>query len=439
MRSCASRIRCLLPLLTAVVLTACGGGSSGGGPVPGDAPPAGNQGSGGINAVDKRDLPHIVLVSIDGFRWDYPDQFATPAIDRLIANGVRAHSLRPVYPTVTFPNHYSIATGLNPSNHGIVANAFPSRDGLRWYSLNDRAAVRDGSWYGGEPVWVAAEASGLVAATYFFVGSEAEIAGIRPTYWEPFDAGVPGATRVDQVLQWLNMPDETRPHLITLYFGSIDSTGHEFGPGSVQIEAEVAAVDQLIGQLLDGIDQSPVSQETYVILVSDHGMSTHIPGSTDLVLTDVVDLTDISVVGGTSYAFLYFDQEDPNRAAGIRDAINSSWQHGQAWLRDDAPAGWAITPTSRFPDVIVQADDRYRVARDPARLAQLPVGLHGWAPGFPDMDGVFIASGPRLPRGVAVDAASVLDVYPLLLEILEIPLTTPIDGDVDVLAGLLED
>ena len=431
--------RCLPLILAAIVLSACGGGSAGNAPDPGGPLPPVTGGSGGINAVEKRDLPHIILVSIDGFRWDYPDQYATPAIDRLITKGVRARSLRPVFPTVTFPNHYSIATGLNPSSHGIVANAFPSRDRQRWYSLNDPAAVGDGSWYGGEPVWVAAEVSGLVTAAYFFVGTEAEIGGIRPTYWRPFDASVPGAARVDQVLQWLDMPDEARPHFVALNFGNVDSTGHQFGPDAVQTETAIAEIDQLIGQLLDGVDQSPVSQEVYVILVSDHGMSTHIQGSADLVLSDIVDLADVAVVGSGSYAFLFLDQDDPNRAVQIRDAINSGWPNGRAWLRDDAPVEWHVTPASRFPDVIVQADDRYRVAADPARLARLPAGLHGWAPGFAAMDGIFIASGPGLPQGVTVDSASVMDVYPLMLEILEIPLTAPIDGNVDALAGLLED
>ena len=178
-----------------MMLAACGGGSST--PAPAAViPPPPPPGSGGINDIDKRALPYVVLVSFDGFRWDYQDRFATPGMDRLAAAGVRTQSLQPVFPTVTFPNHYSIATGLNPSSHGIVANSFPSRDRQRWYSLSDPSAVGDGSWYGGEPAWVAAESSGMVAAAYYFVGTEAEIGGIRPTYWQPFDASVPGDIRV---------------------------------------------------------------------------------------------------------------------------------------------------------------------------------------------------------------------------------------------------
>ena len=360
-------------------------------------------------------------------------------MDRLAAAGVRAQSLRPVFPTLTFPNHYSIVTGLNPSNHGIVANQFPSRGRQRWYSLRDPIAVGDGTWYGGEPAWVAAESSGIVAAAYYFVGTEAAIGGIRPTYWRPFDATVPGDIRVDQVLQWLNMPDDTRPHFITLYFGNTDSVGHQFGPDSVEIDVAVAGLDQLLVRLLNGIDQSSVSQAVYVILVSDHGMSTHLPGASDMVLSDVVELTGISVVDGGSYAFLFLDQPDRNRASQIRDTINASWANGRAWLRDEAPVEWKVTPESRFPDIIVQADAGYRVVENPGRLAQLPLGLHGWAPGFADMHGIFLAAGPRLPQGLTINAVSVLDVYPLLLDILEIPLAVPIDGDIEVLTGLLQE
>jgi len=432
----------LAHVLAVLALAACGGSSSGATTTPNTASPpvaTNGGGSGGSNDLDKQDLPHVVLVSLDGFRWDYQDRFATPGMDRLAATGIRAASLQPVFPTVTFPNHYSIATGLNPSSHGIVANSFPSRDRQRWYSLGDPAAVGDGTWYGGEPAWVAVEAAGMVAATYFFVGSEAAIGGIRPTYWEPFDGSVPGDVRVDRVLEWLNMPDDTRPHFIAVYFGDADSVGHQFGPDSVEIAVTVAELDRLLIRLLDGIDQSPVSGEVTVILVADHGMSTYQPGSEVLVLSDVLDLSAMSVVGGGAYAFLFQEQPDLARAVQVRDAINAVWQHGHAWLRDEAPAAWQVTPESRFPDIIVQADAGFRVVESPGQLAQLPVGLHGWAPGFTDMQGIIVAAGPRLPRGVAIDSVSVLDVYPLVLEILDIPLVAPIDGDPQALAGLLQD
>ena len=230
------------------------------------------------------------------------------SMDRLAAEGVRAHSLSPVFPTLTFPNHYSIATGLFPSNHGLVANAFPSLDRQRFYSLRDPSAVGDGSWYGGEPAWVATESSGMVAAAFFFVGTEAEIGGIRPTYWQSFDSTIPGDARVTQVLEWLNLPDETRPHFITLYFEDVDSAGHQFGPNSVQTGVAVSRVDQYLGQLLAGIEQTPVSGNVTVVLVSDHGMSTVAAGSTVLILEDLISLDDMTVIGRGPIHISFFRQ-----------------------------------------------------------------------------------------------------------------------------------
>ena len=166
----------------------------------GIAATAWSQGSGGVNSPAQQGKPYVILISIDGFRYDLQRLFDTPGMDRISANGVKADAMVPVYPTLTFPNHYSIATGLYPANHGIVDNEFYSRDRQRFYSLRDRRAVQDGSWYGGTPLWVAAEQQGMVSAAYFFVGTEADVQGIRPTYWYPFNGTVPGEDRVTQVL-----------------------------------------------------------------------------------------------------------------------------------------------------------------------------------------------------------------------------------------------
>lgn len=424
-----------------LLLAACSGGSSsppGSPPPPTPLPPPSVNGSGGVNDIDKQDRPYIILVSFDGFRANYQDMYATPALDRLTSAGVKAEALVPVYPTLTFPNHYSIATGLDPSNHGIVANAFPSRDRSRFYSLSDPSTVGDGTWYGGEPIWVATESTGMVTATYYFVGTEAAIGGIRPTFWQSFDASVPGDVRVDQVLTWLNRPIESRPHMITLYFGDVDRTGHIFGPESAQTAASVGAVDQHLGRLLDGIQQSPVADNVYVIVVSDHGMSTQLPGSTIFMLDSVVTLDGITVVGSGAYAFLFFDNPDATRAAQIRDTINASWTNGRAYLKEDVPTDWNISPTSRFPDVIVQPDPQHLVVSDASRLNSLPTGFHGWEPDFSDMHGIFVASGPRLAAGTTIAPVEGTDVYALMLEILDIPLSTPIDGDSDTLPSLLQ-
>ncbi|MEX0708902.1 MAG: ectonucleotide pyrophosphatase/phosphodiesterase [Woeseia sp.] len=378
-------------------------------------------GTGGINSESRYDKAYIVLISIDGFGWDYTERFEIPALDRLIERGVRAESLKPVYPTLTFPNHYSIATGAYPAEHGIVANRFPHEDPSAWYNYKDRDTVQDGSWYGGEPIWVAAERAGMVSAAYFFVGTEAPVDGISPSHWYPYSADVPGNERVDQVLRWLKLPEERRPHVVTLYFEDVDTASHRYGPDSPENMAAVKEVNGYLSRLLDGIEALTVSDEVYVVVVSDHGQSVYRDRSATLVLDEIIDLDGIALVEGGSYAFLFLDGSDAVRATRIRDTVNEHWQHGRAWLRAEAPAEWQLGHGARVADVILQPDPGYAVLSTAEHLDRLNVGAHGWAPEFRDMHGIFIAAGGRLPSGCTVGTAEAIEVYPLLLEILGLP------------------
>jgi predicted AlkP superfamily pyrophosphatase or phosphodiesterase len=395
-------------------------------------------GSGGVNAPDQRPKPYLVLVSIDGFRWDYQDRYDTPALDRIAANGVRAERMIPVFPTLTFPNHYSIATGLYPANHKLIGNTFPRRDFSEWYSLRSRKAVQDGKWYGGEPVWVAAEKAGLVTAAYYFVGTEADVQGIPMSYWNPFDASVPGLDRVQQVLDWLAMPDDRRPHLVTLYFEDVDTATHRHGPGSRESIEAIARVDGYLGTLLDGIDALPIAEDTYVVVVSDHGQLAKIRDEPALVLEELVDLDGLDVVDHGAAAFIYFPEPDPARLAAIHDAINDAWRHGLAMRPEETPAAWRVTKAAGFADLIVQADPGYLVFSTADRVDTRSRGDHGWAPEAEGMHAIFLASGPRLPAGRTIGPVRSVDVYPLLMAILGLPTSGPVDGDPGLLAGLLD-
>ena len=396
-------------------------------------------GSGGINAPEHRDKPYLVLISIDGFRWDYQDLYDTLALDRIAANGVRAERLVPVFPTLTFPNHYSIATGLYPANHGLVGNTFPNAARTDWYSISMRETVQDGRWYGGEPVWVAAEKAGMVTAAYFFVGTEADIQGVPMTYWHQFDDSVPGRDRVDQVLEWLTMSEEQRPHLLTLYFEDVDKATHRYGPGSAKSIAAIEKVDRYLETLLDGIEALAHGNEVYVVVVSDHGQMEKRRAEEEILIIDkVVDTTDLIILDHGAAAFIYIPGNDSVRAAKIRDEINAEWAHGKAMLRRDTPDKWRIAEDGRFADVFVQADPGYLVFSTTARVENLSRGDHGWAPEAEGMHGIFVASGPRLPKEGKIEAISAVDVYPLMMEILGLPLTTPIDGDPDKLVPLLQ-
>ncbi len=383
------------------------------------------------------EAPYLVLVSIDGFRHDYPDLYPTPALARIAAAGVRAASLRPVWPTLTFPNHYSIATGLYPAEHGIVGNRFPAADRESWYEYKDRTTVQDGRWYGGEPIWVAAERAGLPAAAYYFVGTEAPVGGVSPSDWRAFDDGVPGEARVAQALDWLARPDETRPHVVTLYFEHVDVASHRHGPGSAEAAAAVATVDGWLGELLDGIARLPVARQTYVVVVSDHGQLPTRLDEPSFVIEEVANLDGVQVVNHGSLAMLFLDPAERERAAGLRDAINARWEHGRAWLRDEAPAAWHVAGSPRMPDLLVQADPGYTVVSRAGGEVKLTAGDHGWAPETAGMHGVFLACGPGLPAGRRLPAIGAVDVYPLLLDMLGLPDGRGVDRE-SPLAGLLE-
>ncbi len=391
-------------------------------------------GSGGTNAARHRATPYVILVSLDGFRHDYRSLHDTPALDCVASSGLSAEALLPVYPTLTFPNHYSIATGLYPGRHGIVDNTFYDDARERRYTLSDREAVSDGRWYGGDPLWVVAEKNDMVSAAFFFVGTEADIQGIRPTYWKRFNASIPGSDRVQQVIDWLKLPAESRPHLITLYFEHVDSTGHRDGIGTETMADAITEVDGYIGDMLKGISDLDVADDVYIIVVSDHGMANYRP-SAPFILSDVINLDGITTVEHGSSVSLYLDEPDALRASIIRDEINERWQRGQAIIPGEAPYAWRVEPGTRFPDVIAQADIRASVM--PRRGGGLSKGDHGWAPEARDMHGIFLAAGPRLPAGRRIGRFRNIDIYPMILELLGLPQTAGVDSDPSTLLPLL--
>src|SRR5687767_14812334 len=239
--------------------------------------------------------PTVVLVSFDGWRWDYDSKFATPNLDRLIARGVRAERLVPSFPSKTFPNHYTLVTGLYPGHHGIIANTIKDPATGRRFSLSNRREVQDPMWWGGEPLWVRLQNEGRQAAPMFWPGSEAPIAGQRPRYWLPYDEGLPGNARVDRVLAWLDLPAATRPALLTLYFEDVDSAAHAGGPDSRAVGEAVRGVDGYLGRLLRGLERRRLLDSINIVVTSDHGLS---ETSMDrvVVLDDYVSLDDVEVV-----------------------------------------------------------------------------------------------------------------------------------------------
>ena len=416
-------------LLVLAALAACSGGRA-----TVQTGPAATQGSGGVNRPEHFDKPHVVLISLDGFRHDYLDTRALPNLRRLMQRGARAKAMIPVFPSLTFPNHYSLVTGLYPEHHGIVANTFYDPARRQTYALGNRDAVSDGSWYRGEPIWVTAETQGMVAACFFWPGSEAPINNVRPTMWKVYDASIPNADRVKTVLEWLRLPAEKRPHLITLYFSDVDSASHAGTLDSRRVDDALRAVDASIGMLVDGIDALPIRSQVYVLVTSDHGMVETTARQT-VRLDSLVDMDEIEQSFGGPVAMLHVRGGEPARASRVRDAINARLHHGRAYLRHEVPEPHRFRDDRRIVDVVIIMEEAWTIVLMP-RLVEAASrivrpdrwGAHGWDPAFATMHAIFIASGPGIRAGATIPLVNNVDVYPLMTELLRLRPAPGIDG-----------
>lgn len=411
-------------LLAAVTLAACVGTRTG----PAPSPTAPSRGTGGVNRPEHLDKPYVVLVSLDGFRPDYLDRDDVPHLRRLVRRGARA-TLRPVFPSLTFPNHYSLVTGLFVDRHGIVANSFfdPARG--QTYSLSNREAVGDGTWYRGEPIWVTAETQGMVASCFFWPGSEAAIKGIRPTEWRSYDASVTMHERVSTIVSWLRLPAERRPHVLTLYFAEVDSASHSGPLDAPAVGAAIRAVDGAVGGLVDAIDALPIRNRVYLIVTSDHGM-VETSAKQTIRLDSLVDMTEIAQAFGGGVANLHL--HEASRAPQVRDAINASLRHGRAYLRDEVPERHRYRGDPRMGHIVVIMDDAWSLVAPPRAGSKSRErerwGAHGWNPAFASMQAVFIAAGPGIPGGQTISTVRNVDVYPLMTAVLGLRAPTGIDG-----------
>ena len=399
--------------------------------------PAMLQAQAGRNSSAHRGKPTVVLISFDGFRPEYLKRLNLPNFERVWRNGVRSTGMIPVFPSKTFPNHYSIVTGMYAENHGVIANRWwdPVRGAA--YGMSDSLAVLDGTWYRGEPIWATAERQGMVAASFFWVASEAAIGGVRPSFYKKYDGRVRNFTRVDSVLSWLALPPARRPHMVTMYFSDTDGAGHEHGPFSPQLDSAAARVDSALGRLLDGVERLPVRDRTVFVLVSDHGMSEAGP-RWYVGLDTLIDLRGVRVAEGGPNANLHVEG-GRMRALVLRDSINRRMRHGRAYLREEVPAHLHYRKDPRIGDLVVIMEDHYQVGYIDRRPRE-NTGAHGWDPrGAPMMAALFIARGPGIPAGREIGPFENIDVYPWLTELLGLKPATGMDGKAGRLAKLIRD
>ncbi len=387
----------------------------------------------GVNEARHADAPYVVILSLDGFRHDYLDLYPSPALQGLARDGVRAERMIPVFPTKTFPSHFSIATGLYAEHHGLVGNRFWAPDKQGFYSIGDREVVEDGTWYRGEPIWVTAERQGMRTAAFFFVGTEADVGGVRPTRWKRYDDSVPNAERVDTVLAWLREPPETRPHLVTLYFSDLDDVGHRDGPESPEVAAAVASVDAHLGTLVDGIAALPHADRVYLVVLSDHGML-----KAEAARAQPLDLSPfpgVQMEEGGPYASLRVAEGGPERLPGLRDSIQALLGEAEVWMRQDVPERLHYSADARIGDLVILASPGATVVT-PDRMPRRDAFTHGWDNQTPEMGAIFLAKGPGIVPGQRIGAFEAVNVYPWLAHILGLD-PAPVDGRLEVLAPIL--
>ncbi|QHL90650.1 alkaline phosphatase family protein [Sphingomonas changnyeongensis] len=381
-----------------------------------------------------------ILISVDGFRPDYLERGVTPVLSRLARQGATG-PMRPAFPSKTFPNHWTLVTGLRPDRHGIVANVM--EDARRPDEQFTMASDDPFWWNEAEPIWVAAERAGVRTATMFWPGSNVGWGGTkpaaryapvesgsRPADWVQFNQAVTGVQRVNAVLDWLRRPPAIRPGFITLYFDTVDTAGHEFGPDDPRTNAAIAALDRDIGLLIDGLAR--LGARANLVIVADHGMAAT-SSARVIALDRIVDPSLYRLVEAGPYASFV---PAAGREAALEAALLAPHPHMQCWRKGDVPARLGYGRHPRVPPYLCLADSGWTIVRT-APTESWTGGAHGYAQDAPDMAALFIGHGPAFRRGTRLSGFDNVAVYPLIARLLGILPKKGLDGDATALAGAL--
>lgn len=360
----------------------------------------------------------VLLISIDGLMPEYIERNVTPNFDRIAQDGVKAESMTVVFPTKTFPTHYSIVTGLYPENHGIIANSFYD------YELDARFSFgppeddhQDGDWWGGEPIWVTVENQSKTAATVFWPGSDSEIRGVRPTRYLDYDESVPNGARIDTVISWLHPEGEVKADFSTLYYSDVDYYGHRFGPHSEEVDRRVREADEWIGYLLEQMEANGLSDMLNLIIVSDHGMA-KLSEDRIIFLDDLIDLGYVDLIDWTPVAMIRPDQ---GKTGEVYRRLKENEENYRVYLKEDLPDRYHFKNHYRIPDIIMIADLGYTITTHQFLDERgLITATHGFDNQLPEMHAFFLAKGPDFQQGLEVNVIESIHLYELMVNILKL-------------------
>jgi predicted AlkP superfamily pyrophosphatase or phosphodiesterase len=376
------------------------------------------------NSPAQLEKPYVILISADGFRYDYAEKYKADHLLALANEGIRAESMIPCFPSVTFPNHYSMVTGLYPSHQGLVQNNFYDRDLKRFYSYKGKTAS-EGIWYGGTPLWVLAEQQQMVSASFYWVGSEADIKGIYPTYYYKYNDKIPVHERIQTVVDWLKMPADKRPHLITFYFPQVDHEGHKHGPDSREVENAVHFIDSSVYELTKAV--ATTGLKVNYVFVSDHGMTTPDIEHT-LSLPPVVDTSKFIISGDGIMVELY--AKNPDNIQKTYEDLKKVADGYDVYLRVNIPSHYHYGKSDDWHNRI---GDILLIPKWPKifKLGKynMDPGAHGYDPSVvKDMHATFYAWGPAFKPHTTISAFPNVDIYPMITRILGLDYTEKIDG-----------
>lgn len=387
------------------------------------------------NAPEQEQKPYVIMISADGFRYNYAEEYNAQNLLTLSKSGVSAASMIPSFPSLTFPNHYTLVTGLYPSHHGLVDNTFYSKRRKAMYSLRNKEAVRDGSWYRGTPLWVLAEQQHMLTASFYWVGSEANIKDVYPTYYYNYSEKISIDERINIVVNWLKLPAERRPHFITFYFPEVDHAGHVYGADASQTIKEIHWLDSSVQKLVDAVKKTGI--KVNYIFVSDHGMSTIDTLNTARIPADV-DTSKFIIGGGGELVQLY-----AKNSADILPTytlLKKEEKYFTAYLKTRMPAHFHY---SSADDVMAHIGDILLLPTWPHVFSfsnrKPNPGAHGFDPSIvKDMYATFFAWGPAFKTNLKIPSFGNINVYPIVTKILGLTQTDKIDGTVKVANEILK-
>lgn len=360
----------------------------------------------------------LLVLSLDGFRWDYLERPSAAWLRQFAERGVRAEGLIPCFPSKTYPSHYTIATGLHPEHHGVVSNVIHDpRDG-KTFSPQDPVAVQEERWWGGEPIWVTATKQGRISGICFWPGSEAPIQGVHPKHWKVYDHHRPFLDQSKEILSWLDAPAAERPSLMLSYFREPDGAGHAFGPKSSAVDVSITALVEALQALEKGLEERGLLATTDILIVSDHGMT---PVSRDKViyLDDYVKPEQIAWTKPEPVTMLWPKE---GQTDDLHAKLVKAHPHLRVYRKDEIPPELHFREHRLIPPLVAMADLGWmvRLHSEDTLLdaAVFPGGAHGFSNQEKDMWGIFLARGPSFRSGLRPEAFPNVHVYALMCRLL---------------------